>query len=138
MTNLLGLSIRTAWTHCRRARGGASVRLSTVSWCSQAGATYLILVHGFGAFFGDFELDISADGAACEPKVKCPSCPADLSGDGMVEAFDLALLLGAWGPCAEPCVPGDPADTCVEDLDGDCEVEAFDLALLLGAWGQCP
>ncbi len=64
-------------------------------------------------------------------------CPADLSGDGIVEAFDLAMLLGAWGPCPEPCKEGDPADTCPADLNGDCVVEAFDLALLLGAWGPC-
>ena len=66
------------------------------------------------------------------------SCPADLSGDGVVEAFDLALLLGDWGPCDDPCAKGDPADTCASDLNGDCDVEAFDLAILLGAWGLCP
>lgn len=64
-------------------------------------------------------------------------CPADLSGDGVVEAFDLAILLGAWGPCPEPCVPGPPASNCTADLSGDCLVEAFDLALLLGTWGPC-
>ena len=64
-------------------------------------------------------------------------CPADLSGDGVVEAFDLAQLLGAWGPCPKPCEEGDPEDTCPADLSGDCEVEAFDLAILLGAWGRC-
>ncbi len=66
-----------------------------------------------------------------------PECPADLSGDGIVEAFDLAMLLGAWGPCPEPFKEGYPADTCPADLSGDCVVEAFDLALLLGAWGPC-
>ena len=65
------------------------------------------------------------------------SCPADLDGNGNVGAFDLALLLGAWGPCAEPCEPGDPSTTCAADLDGNCQIEAFDLALLLGTWGPC-
>ncbi len=65
------------------------------------------------------------------------TCPADLSGDGIVEAFDLALLLGAWGPCPSPCTPGDPDQTCPPDLTGDCIVEAFDLATLLGSWGPC-
>ncbi len=64
--------------------------------------------------------------------------PADLDADGTVGPFDLALLLGNWGPCPKPCMPGDPADTCPADLDGDCVVEAFDLAILLGAWGACP
>ncbi len=66
-----------------------------------------------------------------------PDCPSDLSGDGQTEAYDLALLLGAWGPCSEPCTPGDPDDTCAADLSGDCVVEAYDLAILLGAWGPC-
>ena len=56
------------------------------------------------------------------------SCPADLDGDGNVGAFDLAMLLGAWGPN-----PGHPAD-----FDGDGVVNAFDLAQVLGAWGMCP
>ena len=63
------------------------------------------------------------------------TCPPDFDCDGDVDAFDLAQLLGAWGPCPEPCTPGEPADTCPADLNGDCTVEAFDLALLLGAWG---
>ncbi len=55
-----------------------------------------------------------------------------------IEAADLAMLLGNWGPCPGPCTPGEPDETCPADLDGDCEVEAFDLAILLGAWGSCP
>ncbi|MFQ5430726.1 MAG: hypothetical protein ACE5E1_10485, partial [Phycisphaerae bacterium] len=35
---------------------------SEVSWCSQAGATYMILVHGFGGDNGPFELVVSDDG----------------------------------------------------------------------------
>ncbi|MEE9212548.1 MAG: choice-of-anchor B family protein, partial [Phycisphaeraceae bacterium] len=56
------------------------------------------------------------------------SCDADLSGDGSVGPFDLAQLLGAWGPN-----PGHPAD-----FDGDGNVGPFDLAVLLGSWGPCP
>lgn len=55
-------------------------------------------------------------------------CPADLNNDDVVDAADLAILLGAWGPN-----PGHPAD-----INCDGVVEAFDLALLLGAWGACP
>ncbi len=71
------------------------------------------------------------------PDAGVPFCPADFDSSGDVEAFDLAVLLGAWGPCPEPCTEGDPGDTCQADLNGDCVVEAFDLALLLGAWGPC-
>ncbi len=55
-------------------------------------------------------------------------CPWDLNGDGTVGAFDLALVLGFWGPN-----PGHPSD-----LDGDGVVGPFDLALVLGNWGPCP
>ncbi len=55
-------------------------------------------------------------------------CPADLDGDGIVGAFDLAMLLGGWGPC-----PGCPAD-----INSDDVVNAADLAMLLGTWGPCP
>ncbi|MFO0827363.1 MAG: hypothetical protein U0572_04365 [Phycisphaerales bacterium] len=48
---------------------------------------------------------------------------ADLNGDGIVDAADLAVLLGAWG------TGGSPADL---DLDGT--VGGGDLAILLGAW----
>ncbi|MCZ6653352.1 MAG: hypothetical protein O7D91_10045 [Planctomycetota bacterium] len=54
-------------------------------------------------------------------------CPADFDGSGGVGAFDLAQLLGSWGPCFG----------CPADLDGDDAVGAFDLALLLGSWGPC-
>lgn len=43
---------------------------STVSWCSQEGATYYILVHGFDVNVGDFELTLT-DGEACEDAVGC-------------------------------------------------------------------
>ncbi len=66
------------------------------------------------------------------------ACPGDIDDSGVVDAADVALLLGAWGPCPKPCEEGDPGDTCPADLNGDCVVEAFDLALLLGAWGLCP
>ncbi|RLS91094.1 MAG: hypothetical protein DWI11_11940 [Planctomycetota bacterium] len=46
----------------------------------------------------------------------------DLNGDGLVDAADLAILLGAWG------------GTGAADLDGNGTVDAADLATLLGAW----
>ncbi len=54
-------------------------------------------------------------------------CPSDFNGDGEVDAFDLAELLGSWGSCFG----------CSADLDGDGDVNAFDLAMLLGSWGGC-
>jgi len=52
----------------------------------------------------------------------------DLDNDGDVDAADLAMLLGSWGPCAD-------CEDCPADLDGDCTVGAADLAILLGSWG---
>lgn len=62
------------------------------------------------------------------PEVTLPEparCVGDLNGDAVVNAADLAILLGAWG-------------TGGSDLDGDGVVTAADLAVLLGAWGDCP
>ncbi|MEC9373830.1 MAG: hypothetical protein VYC34_08300 [Planctomycetota bacterium] len=60
-----------------------------------------------------------------EEAVRLDPCPADLDGDGVVGAADLAALLGSW---AEFGVPA--------DFNGD-GVGADDLALLLGSWGPC-
>ncbi len=54
-------------------------------------------------------------------------CDANLDGDAMVGASDLAILLAAWGPCEE----------CPADLDGDGMVGPEDIAELLAAWGSC-
>ena len=53
---------------------------------------------------------------------------ADVNGDGVVNAADLALLLGSWGQN-----PGHPAD-----FNGYDVVGPFGLATLLGDWGPCP
>ena len=47
----------------------------------------------------------------------------DLNGDGLVNAGDLAILLGAWGTTGG-----------VSDINGDGAVDAVDLALLVGNW----
>ena len=53
----------------------------------------------------------------------------ELNGDGRINVADLLLLLGAWGPCLDPCPPA-----CNGDLDGDCRVGAMDLLGLLMNW----
>ncbi|MCH8851832.1 MAG: hypothetical protein IID41_04190 [Planctomycetes bacterium] len=60
----------------------------------------------------------------------CSSCPTDVDGNGQTDAFDLAFLLGNWGPVS-------PDSACL-DADGDGIIAAFDLAVVLGAWGPCP
>ena len=55
------------------------------------------------------------------------ACPTDFNGDGIVDAADLAQLLGSWGTCGG----------CEADFNGDGMVDAADLAQLLGGWGPC-
>jgi len=55
-----------------------------------------------------------------------PPCVGDLNGDNIVDALDLAVILGAWGTATQQA-----------DLDADGTVGASDLALVLGAWGAC-
>ncbi len=57
-----------------------------------------------------------------------PLRTGDVNLDAFVDAADLALLLGSWGPCPD-CA------NCPADLDGDCTVGPLDLAILLGNWG---
>ncbi|MCE2883286.1 MAG: hypothetical protein LW806_00095 [Planctomycetaceae bacterium] len=52
------------------------------------------------------------------------SNPADLNGDGSVDASDLAILLSNWGGSG------------VGDIDGSGTVDAGDLSALLSAWGS--
>jgi hypothetical protein len=60
-------------------------------------------------------------------------CPADLTGDGLVDGGDLGNLLLAWG------TPGcGGATPCVADLDCDGDVDGADLGVLLLDWGTCP
>ncbi len=51
----------------------------------------------------------------------------DISIDCVVNADDLVLLLGSWGPRED-------APVREADLDGDGEIGPLDLAILLGAW----
>ncbi|TVQ32471.1 MAG: hypothetical protein EA376_05495 [Phycisphaeraceae bacterium] len=48
----------------------------------------------------------------------------DLTGNGVVGAQDLGILLGLWG-----------TNDCLADLNGSGTVGASDLAILLGSWG---
>lgn len=53
------------------------------------------------------------------------ACLGDLDGTGVVDAADLARLLGQWGGNGDA------------DFDASGAVDAADLAVLLGAWGPC-
>ena len=58
--------------------------------------------------------------------IELDTCPIDLTGDGVIDGADLAIVLGSWLTSG----PG--------DLDGSGEVNGADLAIVLGSWGPCP
>lgn len=55
------------------------------------------------------------------------SCPADLTGAGMVNVMTVAIVLQQWGE--------NPSS--VADLNGDGAVGGWDLGYVLGHWGPC-
>ncbi len=67
-------------------------------------------------------LDLNGNGIPDECEL-----PGDLDGDGAVGPADLAILLGAWGPCS---------GACGADLVLDRHVDQLDLATLLGLWSS--
>ena len=54
-------------------------------------------------------------------------CPADLTGDGMVNGADLGVLLAAWNQ----------SGVVSADLNRDGAVNGADLGEMLSAWGPC-
>lgn len=52
----------------------------------------------------------------------------DLNDDGVVDVFDLLILLDAWGACPDE-------GSCPADLNRSGVVDVFDLLILLDAWG---
>lgn len=94
------------------------------SWCFQAVASVTTLAI----------TSLTTSGSNCGPaldavvvEVSVPPLVGDLDCNGIVNGADLAILLGAWGPCGS-CLG------CRTDLNGDCTTDAADLALLLGSW----
>jgi len=67
--------------------------------------------------------DVGADTFAIIALTPINANPADLDGDGVVDASDLAALIAQWGSSGSA------------DLTGDGLVDASDLATLIAAWG---
>jgi hypothetical protein len=55
----------------------------------------------------------------------------DFDNNGVVNGFDLAMLLASWGPC-------DTSAECFADLFCDGVINGFDIAVLLAEWGPFP
>jgi subtilisin-like proprotein convertase family protein len=80
--------------------GGSSGLLSTVNWASTAGTTYRVLVHGFSASVGNFELTINSEtppvetGACCFSDGSCLILSADdcAAGSGVYQGDDTSCF----------------------------------------------
>lgn len=90
-----------------------------------------------GAVSPSVVLSLQSDGAPNSPDDnnngipdECELPPADITGDGVVGAEDLNLLLGAWNACA-----GEGEFLEAADLDGNGCIGAGDLNLMLSNWG---
>ncbi|RPH96173.1 T9SS C-terminal target domain-containing protein [candidate division KSB1 bacterium] len=75
-----------------------SAHLRPVSWCSRAGETYWILVHGLWGASGDFRLDLTDGGIPCAEPVGCPcwdtvlTAPGEYSGSTIGAGDDCGLF----------------------------------------------
>jgi subtilisin family serine protease len=76
---------------------------------------------GFDTLTGWGMLNADAAVRAAQPV----PCPADFTGDRLVNGSDLGILLASWG-------------TNQNDINGDGFVDGSDLGMLLSAWGACP
>lgn len=85
------------------------------STCKDMGTAGFDTLTGWGMLDAD---------AAVRAVLPLP-CPADLTGDRVIDGSDLGRLLSAWG-------------TGTADLTGDSVVDGNDLGRLLSAWGVCP
>lgn len=65
---------------------------------------------------------------AAPHRIQSPGCPADVTGDEVVDIDDLFAVLAAWGEC----------DACPEDINSDGNVDIDDVFEVLAAWGDCP
>ena len=62
--------------------------------------------------------------------VQTSCCDADVTGNGSVDAIDLAALISSWG--------GNGSGEFDADVTNDGVVNGLDLAVILDGWGACP
>ena len=74
-------------------------------------------------------VEAGVDGVTVFTFICDEAVPGDLDDDGIVGITDFLILLGEWGPCADPCPP-----SCLGDIDEDCDVGITDFLLLLANW----
>jgi len=91
-----------------------------------AGADSIVFTTGQPGFvFGLTDFDLRIDNVTITTN-PATACPADLNGDGLVDASDMGAMLALWGDAENAA-----------DLNDDGAVDAQDLGLLLVGWGPC-
>ncbi len=95
---------------------------STVSWCSQEGAVYRILVSGFGGQTGNFELHVTADETPCHATVRCIFKGASCDGDSCEVVYEHEAEDGQFfGDLTDCCGTGVcEVNYCNESLEDIC------------------
>lgn len=115
----------TVWEHTGGTINESSWNQQTYDISDVAdGAATLYLQWGMGT--SDFIVTYhgwNIDDVEISAIVPAPACIGDISGDGIVDAGDLNILLSAWGTSDE-----------VADLDNDGTVGSSDLNILLSDW----
>lgn len=104
---------------------GAYAFVIEMTSSAHAPAAPAVVIFNAGASDPEFDAALAA---ADDLLSSAPECPADLTGDGLVDAGDLNIVLSNWGP--NPAIPG-------ADLTNDNQVDGSDLNILLSAWGSC-
>ena len=109
--------------------GGSETDVYRSSGCDSEGSVELWKCNGSGHGF-----NVTAAGKSAvfsymleHSKSMVAACPADISGDQVVDINDLLFLLQQWGSV------GDTAS----DIDTSGVVDVDDMAHLIGEWGPC-
>lgn len=99
---------------------GSGLDYILTHWTPGSNAGSAVALHGSELFIAT---SVGLPYDAYLAKFRNPTLPADLNGDGRVDAADLGLLLAAWGRDG------------ASDINGDGTTDAADLGMLLAAWG---
>jgi hypothetical protein len=110
--------------------GGSDLDFLISHDCPNVNSGGAIAVRGSSVFIAAKSGTISGNQVTYDTyvaKFSSATSNCGMNGDDVVDAADLGMLLGSWGPC----------DGCTADMNGDGQVDATDLASLLGNWGPC-
>ena len=110
--------------------GAETSRTLLSTGCEEAGACELWAINGGNhgpSFNGNFRRELVDWLLTHRKPAPEDPCPADFTGDELVNGTDLTELIANW-----------TGTSSVHDLDGDGTVGGGDLSIFLAAWGACP